>query len=79
MNYTGAINHIGLSCSDLAKSRKFYDLLLIDLLGYNVVMDQPYCVIYSKKTGESTFFFFFFFIFVFLFPVRQPGKAIHEY
>jgi len=57
MNYTGGINHIGLSCSDMAKSRKFYDFLMIDLMDYNVVMDQPFCVIYSRKTGESKPFF----------------------
>ncbi|KAG0038231.1 hypothetical protein BGZ82_000742 [Podila clonocystis] len=52
MNYTGGINHIGISCSDMAKSRKFYDFLMIDLMGYNVVMDQPFCLSYGKKTGE---------------------------
>ncbi|KFH68506.1 hypothetical protein MVEG_05320 [Podila verticillata NRRL 6337] len=53
MTYTGSINHIVLSCSDMTKSRKFYDFLMIDLMGYSLFMDQPYSVIYSKKTGEA--------------------------
>ncbi|KAG0038228.1 hypothetical protein BGZ82_000739 [Podila clonocystis] len=45
---SGLINHISLSCSDLVKSRKFYDFFLGELLGYHTVMDQPYCVMYAK-------------------------------
>ncbi|KAF9336538.1 hypothetical protein BG006_008339 [Podila minutissima] len=45
---SGLINHISLSCSDLAKSRKFYDFFLGELLGYHTIMDQPYCVMYAK-------------------------------
>ncbi|KAF9321062.1 hypothetical protein BG003_003825 [Podila horticola] len=52
-NYTGAINHIGLSCSDLAKSKEFYGFLLVDLMGYNVSMDEPVCVMFGRKTGEG--------------------------
>ncbi|KAG0342277.1 hypothetical protein BG000_005792 [Podila horticola] len=52
-NYTGAINHIGLSCSDLAKSKEFYSFLLVDLMGYNVSMDEPLCVMFGRKTGED--------------------------
>ncbi|KAG0038229.1 hypothetical protein BGZ82_000740 [Podila clonocystis] len=33
MNYTGAINHVNLSCSDMIKSRAFYRFLLVDLMG----------------------------------------------
>lgn len=57
---SGLINHISLSCSDLAKSRKFYDFLLGELLGYQTVMDQPYCVMYAKG-GACMFLPFFFF------------------
>lgn len=51
--YTGAINHISLSCSDLTKSKTFYNFLLVDLMGYSIDMDEPFCVIYAKKTGEG--------------------------
>lgn len=53
LNYTGAINHIGLSSSDLAKSKNFYSFLLVDLMGYQIGMDEPSCLMFGRKTGEG--------------------------
>ncbi|KAG0207740.1 hypothetical protein BGX28_001073 [Mortierella sp. GBA30] len=53
MTYTGAIGHVSLSSSDLEKSKKFYSFLLVDLLGYKKIMDEPYCIMWVLKTGEA--------------------------
>ncbi|KAF9299529.1 hypothetical protein BGZ74_008887 [Mortierella antarctica] len=53
LNYTGAINHIGLSSSNLAKSKNFYSFLLVDLMGYQIGMDEPSCLMFGRKTGEG--------------------------
>ncbi|KAF9325376.1 hypothetical protein BG006_011146 [Podila minutissima] len=52
INYTGAINHIGLSSSDLAKSKNFYSFLLVDLMGYQIGMDEPSFICISP--GNTT-------------------------
>ncbi|KAG0344033.1 hypothetical protein BG004_004791 [Podila humilis] len=49
---SGSLNHVSLSCRDMVKSRKFYDLLLCDFFGYKPVMDQPYCVMFAKGEGS---------------------------
>ncbi|KAG0027916.1 hypothetical protein BGZ81_005159 [Podila clonocystis] len=53
MNYTGAINHVNLSCSDMVKSRAFYRFLLVDLMGYKEGPEESYGTNYTRKTGES--------------------------
>ncbi|KAF9369369.1 hypothetical protein CPB97_003645 [Podila verticillata] len=55
MNYTGAINHVNLSCSDMAKSRSLYKFLLVDLMGYKEIPEEPYGITYSRTTGEMIF------------------------
>ncbi|KAF9213826.1 hypothetical protein BGZ59_004791 [Podila verticillata] len=55
MNYTGAINHISLSCSDVIKSRAFYHFFLVDLMGYKQVLEASYGISYARKTGEKIF------------------------
>lgn len=58
MNYTGAIKHINLSCSDMIKGRAFYRFLLADLMGYKEGREESYGTNYTRKTGESNTFFF---------------------
>ncbi|KAF9299528.1 hypothetical protein BGZ74_008886 [Mortierella antarctica] len=55
MNYTGAINHINLSCSDMIKGRAFYRFLLTDLMGYKEGREESYGTNYTRKTGEMIF------------------------
>ncbi|KAG0207739.1 hypothetical protein BGX28_001072 [Mortierella sp. GBA30] len=53
MRHTGAINHIALSASDYDKSRRFYNFLLKDLMGYKRILEEPYCTTWALKTGET--------------------------
>lgn len=53
VNYTGAINHISLSCSDTMKSCAFYRFLLANLVGYKEGPEESYGTNYTRKTGES--------------------------
>ncbi|KAG0359036.1 hypothetical protein BG005_001477 [Podila minutissima] len=55
MNYTGAIKHINLSCSDMIKGRAFYRFLLADLMGYKEGREESYGTNYTRKTGEMIF------------------------
>ncbi|KAF9426297.1 hypothetical protein BGZ94_006705 [Podila epigama] len=51
MSTSGSLNHLSLSCSDIAKSRKFYDFFLGQELKYKTIMDEPYCVMYAHSSG----------------------------
>lgn len=47
------IDHVGINCSDYAKSQKFYDAVL-DVLGYTRQMDVGVAVGYGRD-GKPTF------------------------
>ncbi|KAG0202536.1 hypothetical protein BGX28_004983 [Mortierella sp. GBA30] len=51
MRKTGFISHIELSVADLEKSKKFYDFLLVDLLGYQKGYDGSDCATYILDTN----------------------------
>jgi len=54
MSKTGSISHICLSTEDYEASKKFYSFLLVDLMGYKKVMEEPYCTMWSGGVaGES--------------------------
>ncbi|KAF9086348.1 hypothetical protein BGX29_012110 [Mortierella sp. GBA35] len=52
MPKTGAISHISLSVSDYEAGKKYYSFLLVDLLGYKLVMEHPYYTMWALSTGE---------------------------
>jgi len=47
------IDHVGINCSDYAKSQKFYDAVL-DVLGYTRQMDVGVAIGYGRD-GKPTF------------------------
>ncbi|KAF9545426.1 hypothetical protein EC957_010956 [Mortierella hygrophila] len=53
MPKTGTISHVSLSVSDYEVSKKYYTLLLVDILGYKQVADHPYYSMWSLPSGEA--------------------------
>ncbi|KAI1316740.1 hypothetical protein EDD11_009556 [Mortierella claussenii] len=53
MTKTGALHHILLAVSDYELSKKFYHFLLVELMGYKNIMDEPYCNMWSFESGCS--------------------------
>ncbi|KAF9299527.1 hypothetical protein BGZ74_008885 [Mortierella antarctica] len=39
----------------MAKSRPFFKLLLVDLMGYKEIPEEPYGIMYTRTTGEMIF------------------------
>ncbi|GJJ73589.1 hypothetical protein EMPS_05947 [Entomortierella parvispora] len=52
MGKTGTIGHLDLSVEDYEASKKFYSFLLVDLMGYKNVMEEPYCTMWTNSIGE---------------------------
>ncbi|KAF9081363.1 hypothetical protein BGX27_004955 [Mortierella sp. AM989] len=53
MAKTGTISHISLSTSDYEQSKKFYNFLLVDLLGYKKTVEHPYYTMWVLSSGEA--------------------------
>ncbi|KAF9585063.1 hypothetical protein BGW38_004036 [Lunasporangiospora selenospora] len=55
MVHTGAVHHLSFSVQDYELSKKFYQNLLVDLLGYIKIMEQPYCTMWTHPPSGTSF------------------------
>ena len=51
MPKTGSIDHISLCCSAYEQSAKFYEFLLVNLLGYRQTYKGPLCTMWKGADG----------------------------
>ncbi|KAF9922825.1 hypothetical protein FBU30_007033 [Linnemannia zychae] len=51
MPKTGAIGHVALSASDYEVSKKYYNLILVDILGYKLLTEHPFYTMWSHPLG----------------------------